>query len=94
MPKRKSASSPQKTAGLAKALQENKEAAHAVERAADDLAVVHAVLGSELPKEAVSPDVDLAVVQAGKIEKQLSASSTKLKKVNESLQRALTSDEA
>ncbi|MBT2333232.1 hypothetical protein J7E49_04860 [Variovorax paradoxus] len=76
--------------GLGKALKENKEATQAVEKAADDLAVVHAVLDSELPKEATSSDVDRAIEQTGQLEKQLSASSEKLKKVNESLERELS----
>jgi chaperonin cofactor prefoldin len=80
---------PEDAAGLAKALKENKEATQAVEKAADDLAVVHAVLDSELPKEAVSSDVERAVEQTSQLEKQLSASSKKLKKVNESLEREL-----
>ena len=80
---------PEDAAGLAKALKENKEATQAVEKAADDLAVVHAVLDSELPKEIVSSDVDRAVEQTSQLEKQLSASSKKLKKVNESLEREL-----
>jgi hypothetical protein len=87
-------SSTKKTAGLAKALKENKEATQAVEKAADDLAVVHAVLDSELSKEAVSSDVDRAVEQTNQLEKQLSASSEKLKKVNESLERELTNGKA
>lgn len=72
---------------LAKALKENKEATRAVEKAADDLAVVHAVLDSELPKGAISSDVDQAVEQTKVLEKQLSASTKKLKKVNDSLEQ-------
>lgn len=83
-------SGPEDAQGLAKALKENKEATQAVEKAADDLAVVHAVLDSELPKEVVSSDVDRAVEQTGQLERQLSASSEKLKRVNESLERELT----
>lgn len=77
-------------AGIAKALKENKEATQAVEKAADDVAVVHAVLGSELSKEAISSDVDRAVEQTGQLEKQLTASSEKLKKVNKSLEQEVT----
>ncbi|MNW08394.1 hypothetical protein D3C71_2051700 [compost metagenome] len=51
---------------------------------------MHAVLDSELPKEVVSSDVDRAVEQTGQLERQLSASSEKLKRVNESLERELT----
>jgi hypothetical protein len=94
MPKQTPLSSAKSTPGLAKAVKENKEATQAVEKAADDLAVVHAVLDSELPKEIVSSDVDRAVEQTGELEKQLSASSEKLKKVNESLERELTNGKA
>lgn len=94
MPNQKPLSSAKKTAGLARALKENKEATQAVEKAADDLAVVHAVLESELPKEVVSSDVDRAVEQTSELEKQLSASSEKLKKVNESLERELSDGKA
>jgi hypothetical protein len=93
-PKQTPLSSPKKAAGLAKTLKENKEATQAVEKAADDLAVVHAVLDSELPKKTVSSDVDRAVERTGQLEKQLSASSEKLKKVNESLERELTKGKA
>lgn len=94
MPKQKPPSNSKRTPGLAKALKENKEATQAVEKAADDLAVVHAVLDTELPKESVSSDVDRAVEQTSELEKQLSASSEKLKRVNESLQRELTNGKA
>jgi len=94
MPKQTPLSSTKKTPDLAKALRENKEATQAVEKAADDLAVVHAVLDSELPKEMLSSDVDRAVEQTSELEKQLSASSKKLKKVNESLERELANGKA
>jgi chaperonin cofactor prefoldin len=94
MPKQKPLSSTQSATGLAEALKENKEATQAVEKAADDLAVVHAVLDTKLPKATVSSDVDRAVERTSALEKQLTASSKKLKKVNESLERELTGDKA
>lgn len=90
MPKQTRPPATKNAAGLAKALKENKEATQAVEKAADELAVVHAVLDSELPKEVISSDADHAVERTGQLEKQLSASSEKLRKVNESLERELT----
>ncbi|MGJ7608742.1 hypothetical protein ACSFA7_30700 [Variovorax sp. LT1R20] len=89
MPKQARPSPPKNATGLVKALKENKEATRAVEKAADELAVVHAVLESELPKEVISSDADQAVERTSQLEKQLSASSEKLKKVNESLEREL-----
>ena len=90
MSKQTRPAAPENAAGLAKALKENKEATQAVEKAADDLAVVHAVLDSELAKENISPDANQAVERTSELEKQLAASSEKLKKVNESLEQELT----
>jgi len=78
--------------GLAKALKENKQATKAVQEAADELAVVHTVLDMKVPKDALSPDANRAVEQTSELEKQLTASSKKLKKVNESLENALPKD--
>ncbi len=93
MSKPKQPTAPGNPAGLVKALKENKEATRAVEKAADELAVVHAVLDSELPKEVVSSDASEAVERTGQLEKQLAASSEKLKKVNESLEQELAKGE-
>ncbi|MDP9917319.1 seryl-tRNA synthetase [Variovorax boronicumulans] len=90
MPKQTRPATQENATGIVKALKENKEAAQAVEKAADELAVVHAVLDSELPKESISPDANQAVERASQIEKQLTASSEKLKEVNESLERELS----
>ncbi|MET0541469.1 MAG: hypothetical protein ABWZ88_06905 [Variovorax sp.] len=89
MSKQSSYPGPANPAVLAESLKENKEAAKVVQKASDDLAVVHAVLDTEMPKDSLPPEVDRAVAQTERIEKQLSASVEKLKKVNESLARAL-----
>ncbi|MEJ8849262.1 hypothetical protein [Variovorax rhizosphaerae] len=94
MSKLPSPTGPENQAVLAKSLKENKEAAQVVEKASDDLAVVHAVLDREVPKTSLPPEVDRAVAQTERIEKQLSASVEKLKKVNESLARALPDSKA
>ena len=89
MSKQTRPAAPENEAGLAKALKENEEATQAIEKGADDLAVVHAVLDSELPKEGISPDANQAVERTSQIEKQLAASGEKLKEVNKSLEREL-----
>ncbi|MEJ8857828.1 hypothetical protein WKW79_24880 [Variovorax robiniae] len=85
---------PEKPAVLAKSLKENKEAAQVVQKASDELAVVHAVLDQEVPKNSLPPEVDRAVERTEQIEKQLSASVEKLKKVNETLARVLPDPKA
>lgn len=68
-------------------LKENKKAAEEVEKAADSLAVVSAVLDNELEKESVSAEVNQAVKHTGEIGKRLDASTKRLKKVNDTLER-------
>ena len=69
------------------ALAKNKEAAKEVERAADDLAVVHAVLDTKIATGAVDGDVKRAVAETKKVEDRLSESADKLEQVNETLAR-------
>ncbi|MDH6169244.1 putative ATP-grasp superfamily ATP-dependent carboligase [Variovorax boronicumulans] len=92
MQKQTRSSSAKNATGLAKALKENKQATKAVQAAADELAVVHTVLDMKVPKDALSPDAHRAVQQTSQLEKQLTASSKKLEKVNESLESALPKD--
>lgn len=72
---------------LDEALTKNKEATKEVERAADDLAVVHAVLDTKLTKGASDGDVKRAVAETKKVEERLGESVDKLEQVNEALQR-------
>ncbi|QNK67193.1 hypothetical protein [Variovorax sp. PAMC26660] len=74
---------------LAKALKENRQATKAVQQAADDLSVVHAVLDSEVPKETLAPDVGEAIERTDQLEKKLNESGKNLEKVNEKLAREL-----
>lgn len=53
---------------------------------------MHTVLDMKVPKDALSADANRAVEQTSELEKQLTASSKKLKKVNESLEDALPKD--
>ena len=75
---------------IAKALQENTQATDAVQEVAEELAVVHAVLDSDIPKETLTPEVDRAVERTEQLEKQLSESAADLQKVNETLREELS----
>ena len=70
---------------LDRALQKNEQVAEDVKEAADELAVVHAVLDTKLPEAAKSGDVATAVAQTEDIEKRLTASGKALDEVNRTL---------
>jgi hypothetical protein len=72
---------------IAEALDKNKQAAEEVKKAADDLAVVHAVLDTKLAKGTSDGDVARAVARTDKVEKRLTESAEKLDEVNETLER-------
>lgn len=72
---------------LAEALDKSKQATEDVKKAADDLAVVHAVLDTKLTTGASDGDVARAVAETGKVEKRLTRSAEKLDQVNETLER-------
>lgn len=74
---------------VAEALDQNKQATEEVKKAADDLAVVHAVLDTKLAKGASDDDVERAVAETDKVEKRLTKSAKKLDQVNEKLERAV-----
>jgi hypothetical protein len=72
---------------LAEALDKSKQATEDVKKAADDLAVVHAVLDTKLARGASDGDVARAVAETDKVEKRLTRSAEKLDEVNETLER-------
>ena len=72
---------------LDEALSKNKEATEEVARAADDLAVVHAVLDTKVADGSSEGDVKRAVAETKKVEERLSESAEKLEQVNETLER-------
>jgi len=72
---------------IVEALIKNKEATEEVARAADDLAVVHAVLDTKIADGASEGDVKRAVAETKKVEERLSESAEKLDQVNETLER-------
>ena len=73
---------------LGEALRKNEQVAEEVKEAADDLAVVHAVLDTKLPADAKAGDVATAVTKAEQIEKRLTESGKMLDKVNEALRES------
>lgn len=70
---------------LVDALNKNREATEEVEQVVDDLAVVHAVLDSQVPQAAREEDLGLVIEQAAQLELRLSESVRKLERVNETL---------
>jgi hypothetical protein len=76
------------------ALDKNKQAAETVEQAAHDLAVVHAVLDKEVPREVRKGDVGQAVNQTSELEKRLTESVELLQEVNQTLVAELESRSA
>ena len=66
-------------------LEKNQDATERVQKAADNLAVVHAVLSAE-PHENIPPaDVEQAVAQTARLEKKLTESVEVLGEVNNAL---------
>ena len=74
---------------LADALEKNQQATKEVQRAADDLAVVHAVLDTKAAKGTVDDEAKRAVAETARVEKRLTKSVEKLEQVNETLQQEL-----
>lgn len=72
---------------LDKALAKNKEVTEEVARAADDLAIVHAVLDTKITRGASEGDVNRAVAETKRVEELLTESAEKLDQVNETLER-------
>jgi ABC-type Fe3+-citrate transport system substrate-binding protein len=77
--------------GVAEALDQNKKVAEEVKDAADELAVVHAVLETQLPNQASAADVAQAVAQTDQLEKRLAESGKTLDEVNRKLEKTLNS---
>jgi len=80
-------SDPTKASPLSEALEKNEEATAEVKKAADQLAVVHAVLDTKIARGAPESDVKRAVAETKKVEQQLDQSAEKLEDVNETLKR-------
>lgn len=83
------------TLALAEALEKNQEATQAVQEAADDLAVVHAVLDSSAPAaQVLQDDAKKAIAETAKVEQRLTEAAEKLDEVNETLQRQMARRDA
>ena len=80
---------PRSGSPLAEALEKNQQATDEVQRAADDLAVAHAVLDTKTAKGAVDDEAKRAVAETARVEKRLAKSVEKLEQVNETLQKEL-----
>ena len=74
---------------LADALEKNQQATEEVQRAADDLAVAHAVLDTKAAKGSVDEEAKRAVAETARVEKRLTKSAEKLEQVNETLQKEI-----
>ncbi|WP_295980863.1 hypothetical protein [uncultured Variovorax sp.] len=75
---------------IEQALRKNTQATDAVQDVADELAVVHAVLDSDIPKKTLTPEVDRAIERTEQLERQLGTSAANLQKVNETLREELS----
>jgi len=76
-----------KASPLSDALEKNEKATAEVRKAADDLAVVHAVLDTKIAQGANDGDVRRAVADTKRVEKRLDESAENLEDVNETLRR-------
>ena len=81
--------SPKVVEPLAEALRDTKQATESVKGAADELAVIHAVLSSDLPAEVRQGDAGAAVDQTKSVEKQLNDSAELLDQATEKLQHEI-----
>jgi len=79
------------SATVVKALEKSKQATETIREVADDLAVVHTVLDTEVPKETLHPDVGQAIEQTDQLEDKLRAAEEKLKTANETLEQQVAS---
>lgn len=86
MPASKSSASPAEP--LADALEKSENVKETVQGVADDLAVVHAVLDKDVPKERTD-ELDRAVQRTNDLEKKLSKSAEVLEQVTDTLSEEL-----
>lgn len=83
------AQTPPKVESLEQALEDTKQATESVKEAAEELAVIHAVLSSELPAEVRQGDAGAAVDQAKDVERQLGESAELLDQATDKLRRGI-----
>ncbi len=74
---------------IADALEANEQATEEVQTAADELAVVHAVLDTKLSQDKHDAEFRKAIADTDKVAKHLDEAAEKLDKANETLQREM-----
>lgn len=74
---------------MAEILNQNLETAEQIKATADELDVVHAVLSTQIPSEALKGDLQSAVERTDELEQKLQETAEALEKSNEQLQRHL-----
>jgi hypothetical protein len=78
---------PPPPADLNEVLNQNLEAAEQIKATASELDVVHAVLSTQIPSEALEGDLQAAVERTDELGQQLSETAEALEKSNELLRR-------
>lgn len=80
-----SESKPSQASEIADVLNQNMEAAEQIKATASELNVVHAVLSTQIPTEALEGDLQAAVERTDELEQQLSDTAEALEKSNDLL---------
>lgn len=80
-----SESKPSQASEIADVLNQNIEAAEQIKATASELNVVHAVLSTQIPTEALEGDLQAAVERTDELEQQLSETAEALEKSNDLL---------
>ncbi|MDP4076305.1 hypothetical protein [Acidovorax sp. A1169] len=80
-----SESKPSQASEIADVLNQNSEAAEQIKATASELNVVHAVLSTQIPTEALEGDLQAAVERTDELEQQLSETAEALEKSNDLL---------
>lgn len=80
-----SESKPSQASEIADVLNQNMEAAEQIKATASELNVVHAVLSTQIPTDALEGDLQAAVERTDELEQQLSETAEALEKSNDLL---------
>lgn len=77
---------------MAEILNQNLETAEQIKATANELDVVHAVLATQIPSDALKGDLQSAVERTDQLEQKLQETAEALEKSNEQLQRHLAEE--
>lgn len=77
---------------MAEILNQNRETAEHIKATADELDVVHAVLSTHIPSDALKGDLQSAVERTDQLEQKLQETAEALDKSNAQLQRHLAEE--